>query len=70
VALWLYFSATGDVIVGLFSKEFQSAPFSLAKLFDLFKHLWIPALITGTGGTAGLIRVPGPTSWTNWRNPT
>jgi peptide/nickel transport system permease protein len=57
VALWLYFSATGDVMVGLFSKEFLAAPFSFAKLLDLLKHLWIPALITGTGGTAGLIRV-------------
>jgi peptide/nickel transport system permease protein len=56
VALWLYFSATGEVIVGLFSKEYMSAPFSIAKLLDLFKHLWIPAIITGTGGTAGLIR--------------
>jgi peptide/nickel transport system permease protein len=56
VALWLYFSATGEVIVGLFSKEYMSAPFNLAKFLDLLKHLWIPALITGTGGTAGLIR--------------
>ena len=57
VALWLYFSATGDVIVGLFSREYMAAPFSLAKLLDLLKHLWIPGLITGTSGTAGLIRV-------------
>ena len=56
VALWLYFSATGQVIVGLFSREYLNAPLSLAKIGDLLKHLWIPALITGTGGTAGLIR--------------
>jgi peptide/nickel transport system permease protein len=57
VALWLYFSATGDVIVGLFSREFMTAPFSLAKVLDLLKHLWIPGLITGMSGMAGLIRV-------------
>lgn len=57
VSLWLYFSATGDVIVGLFSKEYMTAPFSIAKVLDLLKHLWIPAIITGTAGTAGLIRV-------------
>jgi len=57
VALWIYFSATGDAIVGLFSAKFAGAPWSFAKLLDLLKHLWIPALITGTSGTAGLIRV-------------
>lgn len=57
VALWLYFAATGDVIVGLFSREYMAAPFSLAKLLDLLKHLWIPGLITGMSGMAGLIRV-------------
>ena len=57
ICLWIYFSATGDVVVGLFSDEFQTAAWSLAKLVDLLKHLWIPAIIIGTAGTAGLIRV-------------
>jgi len=56
VTLWIYFSMTGDAIVGLFSQQYASAPFSLAKLLDLLKHLWVPALITATSGTAGLIR--------------
>ncbi len=41
---------------GLFSVEYQEAPWSLAKLLDLLKHLWVPLLILGIGGTAGLIR--------------
>jgi len=56
IALWLYFSATRQVAVGLFSDEFVSAPWSWAKFADMLKHLWVPALITGTSGTAGLIR--------------
>ncbi len=56
VALWLYFQHTGDVIVGLFSPDYIMAPWSFGKVIDLLKHLWIPALITGTAGTAGLIR--------------
>jgi peptide/nickel transport system permease protein len=56
VALWIYFSATGDAIVGLFSREYLGAPWSPAKVLDLLKHLWIPALITSTAGTASLIR--------------
>jgi peptide/nickel transport system permease protein len=38
-------------IGGLFSAEFQDAPWSLARVWDLIKHLWIPALI-GTAATA------------------
>jgi peptide/nickel transport system permease protein len=57
IILWLYFNATGNVMVGLFSPEFVMAPWSFAKFIDLLKHLWIPAIIVGTAGTAGLIRV-------------
>ena len=57
VLLWLYFDYSGQVIIGLFSPEFQGAPWSMAKLWDLAQHLWLPALIVGTAGTASLIRV-------------
>ena len=46
----------GQAMIGLFSPEFADAPWSWAKLFDMFKHLWIPVLLIGMGGTAGLIR--------------
>jgi peptide/nickel transport system permease protein len=46
----------GQAMIGLFSPEFADAPWSWAKLFDMFKHLWIPVLLIGLGGTAGLIR--------------
>lgn len=42
---------------GLFSSEYQQAPWSLAKVGDLFAHLWIPVIIIGLAGTASLIRV-------------
>jgi len=42
---------------GLFSAEFQNAPWSMARLADLLAHLWIPVIVIGTAGTAGLIRV-------------
>ena len=42
---------------GLFSREFQEAAWSIAKFIDLLKHLWIPVIVIGTAGTAGLIRV-------------
>lgn len=47
----------GFVPSGLFSPEFESAPWSAAKIVDLLKHLWVPALIVSVTGTAGLIRI-------------
>ncbi len=29
----------------------------LAKIADLCKHLWVPIIVVGTSGTAGLIRI-------------
>jgi peptide/nickel transport system permease protein len=56
LALWIYLNQTGQAIIGLFSPEYVMAPWSFARFLDLLKHLWIPALIVGTAGTAGLIR--------------
>ena len=42
---------------GLFSREFQDAPWSLGRIWDLIKHLIIPCIILGTSGTASLIRI-------------
>jgi peptide/nickel transport system permease protein len=47
----------GFVPSGLFSPAFESAPWTMGKVVDLFKHLWVPALIVSVTGTAGLIRV-------------
>ncbi len=42
---------------GLFSREFRDAPWSIAKFFDMLKHLWIPALIGAVTVSASLIRI-------------
>ena len=44
-------------VVGLFSQEYRDAPWNLAKIWDLLKHLWVPALIGAVTGTAGTIRI-------------
>jgi peptide/nickel transport system permease protein len=56
IILWLYFIHTGKVAIGLFSPEYVSAKWNFARFVDLMKHLWLPALILGLHGTAGLIR--------------
>lgn len=57
ILLWFYFIYTGNVALGLFSREFVVASWSLARLWDFLKHLWIPIIVIGTSGTCGLIRV-------------
>ena len=42
---------------GLFSPDYLSASWSLGRVWDMLKHLWIPAIVLGTAGTAGLIRI-------------
>ena len=42
---------------GLFSGEYVYAPWSWGRFLDLLEHLWIPAVVLGTAGTAGLIRI-------------
>ncbi len=56
VMVWLWFEWTGEVQIGLFSREYAMAPWSLAKIWDLLGHLIIPAIVIGTAGTAGTIR--------------
>jgi peptide/nickel transport system permease protein len=56
VLMWVGFSYFGADVGGLFSSEFQSAPWSIAKVIDLLKHLWVPVVVLGTSGTAWEIR--------------
>src|SRR5688572_19857841 len=57
VLMFLAFKYGNISLSGLFSKEFETAPWSFARVLDLLNHLWIPMIIIGIGGTAGLIRV-------------
>lgn len=45
-------------VSGLFSPEFAAQPeWTWGKFVDLLKHIWIPVVVLGVGGTAGMIRV-------------
>ena len=57
IILWVSHSYLGLTITGLFSPEFVASPWSLAKILDMFKRIWVPVVIIGLSGTAGLIRV-------------
>ena len=51
------FKWLGLDVGGLFSVEYESAPWSLAKFLDLLEHLWVPTVVLGTAGTAALVRI-------------
>jgi len=57
VIMYLAFAYFGASVGGLFSTEYLDAPWSWARVQDLLKHLWIPAIILSTAGTAQLIRI-------------
>lgn len=57
VLMWLSFAYLGIPITGLFSAEYVNAAWSWAKLWNMFPRLWVPIIVIGTAGTAGLIRV-------------
>src|SRR5690606_1094961 len=57
VLMYIAFKYFGQSVGGLFSPEYEDAPWSMAKVVDLLSHLWIPMIILGTAGAASLIRV-------------
>src|SRR5579859_6862070 len=57
VAMYVAFRYFGQNVGGLFSAEFETAPWSWAKVWDMAAHMIIPVVVLGTGGTAALIRI-------------
>ncbi len=57
IMIYLAVAYLGTNVAGLFSPDYVDAPWSVAKLIDMLKHVWVPVLIVGTSGSAGLIRV-------------
>ncbi len=57
IIMWVVFAQTGHAVTGLFSLEYRHAPWSIAKVIDMLKNIWVPVLVLATAGTAGLIRV-------------
>lgn len=57
--LAMYFaSRMGLQVTGLLSPEYAVQPgWTWPKVVDLLKHIWVPVLILGLGGTASMVRV-------------
>ncbi|MSO91514.1 MAG: ABC transporter permease [Acetobacteraceae bacterium] len=57
ILMYLGFRYLGLSVGGLFSAEYAQAPWSLAKVWDLMKHLPLPACVLALAGTAHQIRI-------------
>jgi peptide/nickel transport system permease protein len=57
VFAYIGFKYFGQSVGGLFSPEYVDAAWNLGKVVDLLSHLWLPVVIIGTAGTAGIIRI-------------
>ena len=43
-------------IGGIMDDEYRNQPWTFAKFGSVLEHLWIPVIVIGTSGTAGMIR--------------
>ena len=57
VMMYLAVVYFGADVSGLFSPEYQQAPWSWARFVDLLKHIWLPIAVLGLSSTASLMRI-------------
>ena len=56
VLLYLANAWFGTTIGDLMDPQFIGKPWTLDKAWSVFAHLWVPVVVIGTSGTAGMIR--------------
>jgi peptide/nickel transport system permease protein len=69
VIMYVAFAHFGIKVGGLFSPEFETLPWSLAKFVNFLSHLWLPVMILAIGGTANLVRTMRATMLDELRKP-
>ncbi|TVQ22242.1 MAG: ABC transporter permease [Spirochaetaceae bacterium] len=56
IFMYIGFSVFGQNVGGLYSPQYIGEPWTIDKILNMLTHLWIPVVVLGTAGTAGLIR--------------
>ncbi len=56
VILWWAWSTFGVNLGGLYGPEYIGEPWTWPKIMEVLKRIWVPMVIIGTSGTAGMIR--------------
>nr|WP_246221349.1 ABC transporter permease [Phytoactinopolyspora mesophila] len=57
VLMWVGLRYFGQSPGGIVSPEYADSAWNLGKILDVLGHLWVPIVVWGTAGTAGLIRI-------------
>jgi len=57
VLMYVAYAYFDQSVGGLFSADYIDRGWSFDKIRDLVAHLWVPAIVLGTSGTASLIRI-------------
>lgn len=57
ILMYLSYIWFGTTMGGLFSPEFETARWSLPRVWDFLSHAWAPVLVLSMAGTAELIRI-------------
>ena len=57
IMAWFIFTTFNFSVTGMFSKEFTDAPWSVPRVLDMFKHMWLPLILVGLSNTGVTIRV-------------
>lgn len=57
ILMFIGFQVFGADVGGLFSPAYAEANWNLGKFLDMMSHLWVPIVVLGTAGTAGLVRI-------------
>ena len=57
IVMWSAFAYLDLRVTGLFSPEYMAADWSVGRVIDMLKHIWVPMLILGTDGTARFTRI-------------
>ncbi|HLT60415.1 MAG TPA: ABC transporter permease [Microlunatus sp.] len=57
VLMYLGYRYFGMSVGGLFSPDYADARWNIGKVLDMLSHLWVPVVVLGMAGTAGLIRI-------------
>ena len=56
VLMWIFLYYFGIGVGGLFSRDFVTAPWSIARVMDLMRNMILPVIVIGLTGTASLMR--------------
>lgn len=57
VLMLLVYDHTGFLITGLFSPPYREAPWSVDRVLDLLRNVWLPLVVLTVAGIGGIVRV-------------